>query len=288
MFKPHFFRSARLSFSLLMSVAASSTALAAETYLNPMQEPGMQQHVQLLQAQQAANQRQAQGLAGKRIWFAGFGLHSGSNAFRGDVLLMQKRLRELYPDLISYTFDNQKQSQQLQAPFANFASIDQTVTDISAQLRDDDVVVVMLSDHGHKNMISVEIADQKFGPVFSNHLQTALAPLKKYKTVVLISACHSGSFIEHLKNPKRIILTAAAAENVSYGCQPLANNTFFIDAMFAEALDPDHSLQVLFDATKVRISRREFDEKLKSSEPQIHVGEDMREFAQRSWRNWLK
>ncbi len=278
----------RLSQGVLLALLSPGFAQAAENYLSPLREPGSQQHLQLLQAQQDANRQKAQNLQGKRIWFAGFGLHSGSNAFRGDVLLTQKRLQELYPDLISYTFDNQKQTQQLLAPFASFASIDQTVSEISQQVRDDDVVVILLSDHGHKHMISVEIADQKFGPVFSVHLQTALAPLKKTKTLLLLSACHSGSFIEQLKSPKRIIVTASSAENVSYGCQPLANNTFFIDAMFAQALDPDHTVQVLFDATKSRISRREFDEKLKSSEPQIYIGEEMREFAQRSWRDWLK
>ena len=50
--------------------------------------------------------------------------------------------------------------------------------------------------------------------------------------VVIVSACFSGAFIAPLANDNTIVMTAAAPDRSSFGCQPQNNWTFFGDAYF--------------------------------------------------------
>jgi hypothetical protein len=79
-----------------------------------------------------------------------------------------------------------------------------------------------------------------------------------------------------LESPNRIILTAAAKTKTSYGCQPLSNNTFFVDELFGDNFDARLSLKGNFEAASKRIQIREADMKLVPSEPQIYIGEKMK------------
>ena len=54
-----------------------------------------------------------------------------------------------------------------------------------------------------------------------------LAPLAGRKAVVVISACYSGGFIEPLKNQQTLIMTAARADRVSFGCSEQSDFTYF-------------------------------------------------------------
>lgn len=274
---------------LLSSVLQFVVAAEAKPdWLSPLTEPGRSQHQQLLQQQAQKNASQAARLSGPRLWYAGFGLHSDSIAYRSDVLLTQKRLQELFPDLIAYTFDNQKQEQQLQAPFASFGSFDHTIGQLASLMRKEDVLVVLLTDHGNQGFVSVNIAGTGFGVVIADHVNTALRRIPAERQLIIVSACHSGSFIESLKHPKRVILTASAADKVSYGCQPLANNTFFIDALFADKIDGDSSLSQRLDQAKEKITARETELKFAASLPQVYVGEKMQDFFKQSWASWLQ
>jgi Peptidase C13 family len=48
----------------------------------------------------------------------------------------------------------------------------------------------------------------------------------KYR-VVIISACYSGVFVPVLANPRTLVITAAAADRSSFGCEDRATWTYF-------------------------------------------------------------
>jgi hypothetical protein len=276
-----------LSCLILSGCLQTAPVAKAPLGLTPENPLAQQSSLALAQAQREKLITQAATIMTPRLWFAGFGFHSDSGAFRGDVLLTESRLHEKYPQTLSFVFDNALQKEKIETPFAHLGSLTETVKTIADQVKKGDVVTIMLSTHGYTKLLATQIGGRDYANILDYHLATALAPLKDTPTVLIISACYSGSLIPALKNENRIILTAAADNKVSYGCQPLAKNTFFIDALYGDKHDGKLPLIEEFELTKKRISAREIELKLKSSEPQIFIGEKMKGLAAKPQNAWL-
>jgi hypothetical protein len=71
--------------------------------------------------------------------------------------------------------------------------------------------------------------------------------------VIIVSACFSGNFIPpFIKDPGATVLTAAAADKTSFGCEPSRDWTFFGDALFNHALRGGQGLNEAYrDALKL-------------------------------------
>lgn len=255
--------------------------------LTPENPGANAQSKQLLIQQLTQNLERAKTIDQGRLWFAGLGLDSGSKAFRGDVDLVQKRISQINTTRLSFVMDNHPQAENLDRPFAHFGNLNEVVKNIGKHRRENDVLVLFLSAHGNVPFLATEIGNQRYADIQANQLANALDQVKDLPTLIIISACHSGSLIPALEKPTRIILTAAAKEKTSYGCQPLSNNTFFVEKYFGEAFDPKLSVRANFDSARKRIAERETAEKLIPSEPQIFVGEKMKSVADKAINEWL-
>ncbi len=255
--------------------------------LTPDKPAANAQSKQLFKQQLAENLERAKQIEQGRLWYAGFGLDSGSKAFRGDVDLVQKRISQINPLRLSFVMDNHQQTENLDRPFAHLGNINELLKHIGKHKRDTDVLVLFLSAHGNIPFLATEIGDQRYADIQATQLATALEQVKDLPSLIIISACHSGSLIPALEKPTRIIVTAAAKEKTSYGCQPLSNNTFFVEEYFGDAFDPTLSVKANFDSARKRISERETREKLIPSEPQIFIGEKMKNVADRAINQWL-
>jgi hypothetical protein len=91
--------------------------------------------------------------------------------------------------------------------------------------------------------------------------------------VIVISACHSGSFIHALANPTTLVITAARADRSSFGCEDRRRWTYFGDAYFNHGLRQNMSFVRAFEQAKRLISIWETAEKLVPSLPQMACGE---------------
>ena len=60
--------------------------------------------------------------------------------------------------------------------------------------------------------------------------------------VVIISACYSGVFARALAGPRTLVITAAAPDRPSFGCEDGATWTYFGDAFFNQALRSSRNL----------------------------------------------
>ena len=94
--------------------------------------------------------------------------------------------------------------------------------------------------------------------------------------VIAISACYSGSFVETLKSPNTLIMTASRRDRTSFGCGNENDFTYFGEAYFSQALQKTHSFIDAFDLAKAAIAERESKEQLTPSEPQIFIGDAIR------------
>lgn len=94
-------------------------------------------------------------------------------------------------------------------------------------------------------------------------------------TVVILSACFSGIFVDGLAAPNRMILTAARRDRSSFGCG--AEETYpWFDGCVLESLPGAADFLALAAATRACVNRRESEEGLTpASEPQLFVGAEM-------------
>jgi hypothetical protein len=92
-------------------------------------------------------------------------------------------------------------------------------------------------------------------------------------TVVVISACHSGAFLnDTMRRPNRIILTASAADRTSFGCGADNDYTYY-DACFLQQLDSARTWQQMGVATRACVENLERQLKVPDgSQPQMFVG----------------
>jgi hypothetical protein len=94
--------------------------------------------------------------------------------------------------------------------------------------------------------------------------------------VVVVSACHSGSFVPALADPTTLVITAAHAERTSFGCEDRRQWTYFGDAYFNRSLRRERSFERAFERARRMIGRWETRERLVRSLPQIAGGEALR------------
>jgi hypothetical protein len=91
-------------------------------------------------------------------------------------------------------------------------------------------------------------------------------------TVVIVSGCYTGAFVEGaMAQPNRIILTAARADRPSFGCQAGRRFTFF-DACLIEALPRSATWRAAYGATKSCVAEMERRLGARPSEPQAYFG----------------
>jgi hypothetical protein len=94
-------------------------------------------------------------------------------------------------------------------------------------------------------------------------------------TVVIVSACYSGIFLEQgMAQPNRVILTAARRDRPSFGCSAGETYTYF-DKCLLDNWTWVYTWQDLYDRTRKCVADREAELNEKPSEPQAYFGTDV-------------
>ncbi len=136
---------------------------------------------------------------------------------------------------------------------------------------DEDVLVLALTSHGTPDGLAVT-AGRRSSLISPRKLRTMLeASGAKYR-IVIISACYSGVFAPVLANPSTLVITAAAADRASFGCEDGATWTYFGDAFYNQALRREARLDAAFAEAKRLVTDRERREGFEPSEPQTAGG----------------
>ena len=201
----------------------------------------------------------AQTPSGERVvLYVGSAQHSQSLVFQRDVLLVQKRLLAVNPHVQSIILSNEPQTSKLIYPFATLHTLKQTFDRIAIwSKRYALTLVVLISTHGNVDILSSNVANEYYTPIQSKHLLPWLDELGDTPTTVILSACYSGSLLPKLASAQRIILTAAAADRNSFGCNYHSANTYFIGELFGSSFNPAKTWQQNFDVARQGIEQRE-------------------------------
>ena len=205
---------------------------------------------------------------------AGF---AGQDVFTREI----KATRKLFDDRFktsgrSIVLNNNRETVD-SLPLASTTNLRKTLRGIAAKMNtEDDILVLFVTSHGAEGYISVEFTPAPLHNLKAKDLADMLDQSGIKNRVIIISACHSGSFIPSLKNENTAILTAAAATKVSFGCSNERDWTYFSDALVNHALRSTHSFTEAFDQAEKLVGEWEQRDKLTPSDPQIFVGDSIR------------
>lgn len=141
--------------------------------------------------------------------------------------------------------------------------------------RNEDVLVLYSTSHGEPNVGLVYKDLQRGGGVITPaRLNELLDPLGFKNRLIMLQACFSGQFVSALENPRTVVVTAAAADRSSFGCQAGNDWTFFGDALINHAFRQPLPLDLQLRRATVLISAAEDQDKLEPSNPQISIGSE--------------
>jgi hypothetical protein len=139
-----------------------------------------------------------------------------------------------------------------------------------------DVLVLFLSSHGSEDGLEVENGSLPLAQLAPEDVREALNASGIRYRVIVVSACHSGVFLDALKSDTTAIVTASDAAHSSFGCEDDRELTWFGEAFLRDSLPGSASLEDAFHKAAGLIARREDAEHQTHSNPQLYVGELMR------------
>lgn len=168
-------------------------------------------------------------------------------------------------------------------PVATRESLIRTVQILAERSGPEDLIFIYLTSHGSaSHELHLDTPRLELNDLPARELAAALAPLKERHKVLVISACYSGGFIEPLEDDKTLIMTAARADRVSFGCSEENDFTYFGRALFAEALQQTDDLEQAFKLASTAVSKREEEDGFEASLPQYRPAQAVL----KQWREW--
>ncbi|HSF94768.1 MAG TPA: C13 family peptidase [Thermohalobaculum sp.] len=158
-------------------------------------------------------------------------------------------------------------------PLANWRNLETALAKLAQVINpDEDVLLLYLTSHGSRKRLSAGYWEIGTDDLEAQMLQALLDSSGIGNTVVVISACESGSFVPLLSAPDRMIVSASAAEKNSFGCGDASEWTYFGRALFANALTSTRDLPRAFTMAEALVTEWENAEGFEPSQPQMVLG----------------
>jgi hypothetical protein len=213
-----------------------------------------------------------------RLFFVGFAGYGPEAVFKREVLavraLFDARFGTGGRSLVLVNHATTLDAIALASP----ANLDRALHHIGGLMsRNKDVLFLFLTSHGRKDLLAVEMPGFGLDDLTPASLKAMLDRSGIKNRVIVLSACHSGSFVPALADPTTLVMTAAHADRTSFGCEDRREWTYFGDAFFNRALRRESSFERAFDRARRLISRWEKTERLEQSLPQIAGGDGLRQ-----------
>jgi hypothetical protein len=214
---------------------------------------------------------------GPKAFFLGFAGVGEQKVFSQEIGLASRVLSERY-GMESRSLSLINDQRDLEgAPLASVSGLRYALRGLAGRMNlDRDVLFLVISSHGAREpAISVSNSDLPLNDMTDEDLAEALSDSGIKWRVIIVSACYAGGFIDALKDPRSIVITAAAADRTSFGCSNDRDLTYFGEAFFRDALPDARSLRDAFDKAKSAIAVRERREGVDASKPQAYFGPEL-------------
>jgi Peptidase C13 family len=137
----------------------------------------------------------------------------------------------------------------------------------------EDVLILFATTHGGADVgLVYRDTDKGFGMIAPVHLAAMLDGLGIERRMIILSACFSGVFLNDVAKDNSVVVTAAAADRTSFGCEPGNDWTFFGDAFLNTAMRKSQPVDKAAVEAITLINQWELARGLEPSMPQVHVG----------------
>jgi len=210
------------------------------------------------------------------IAFAGNG---AEDVFLSEALGVNEIMADLFDTADRSVVLANSQKHAGETPFATVTALQRALTTVAERMDDgEDILFLFLTSHGAPDhTLDVSLAPYELEQLTPVRLRALLDESGIRFRVIIVSACYSGGFIRSLSNPDTMVITASGADRTSFGCRDGRQWTDFGQAYFKEALPATGSFEGALQRARELIAQREAAAKLPASEPQIFVGDAIRE-----------
>lgn len=163
-------------------------------------------------------------------------------------------------------------------PLATRPSIRRALEALDQRLdAEEDILMVHLVSHGgQQGDLLLQQPGMPLPDISPAEFADMLEPLEVRRKILVVSACYSGHWLNELKGPNNLIMTAAREDRTSFGCGDDSEMTWFTRALYKDVgLSLDHP-QALFDAVNSAVRTMETENGFTESQwshPQFHLGE---------------
>ena len=207
------------------------------------------------------------------VGFAGYGMQE---VFAREIELAASVIGARYDaGARSLLLVNDKQDLE-RWPLASEPALRHALRRLGEVMGDEDVLFLSLSSHGERDA-ALKVTNA--GLVPAKLRAEALADMLresgiKWK-VVMVSACYSGSFVDALADSRTAVITAAASDRKSFGCDDKRQLTYFGEAFYRDALRDAPSLKAAFETARGELQAKETRGGITPSMPQASFGEEI-------------
>ena len=208
-------------------------------------------------------------------YFVGFGSSADQDVFENEVKLVEALFREqLGAEGRTAMLINSRNTID-DLPLANGPNLASVLGGLGRKMGPEDLLVLHMTSHGsRRHKFSVSFESFKLKDLSAEDIGEIVNGADLPWRVVVVSACFSGGYIDALKSPRALVITAASARRMSFGCANGRDYTYFGAAFYRDSLT-DGDYLAAFKRAAVLVRKREKRKGFKHSRPQIWVGEDI-------------
>ena len=224
--------------------------------------------------EQALSELQPSADGTPQLYFVGFAGYGPEAVFKREVVAVRKLFNEKFGTAGRSVALINHRSTVDEFPLASAQNLERALQHVGRIMDPDrDTLFLFLTSHGEQALLAVVMPGMQLQHLTPAMLKVMLDRSGIKNRVIVISACHSGSFIPVLASPTTLVIAAARADRASFGCADKRQWTYFGDAYFNRALRRETSFRKAFYRARKLVERWEKSERLMPSLPQIEGGQ---------------
>lgn len=211
------------------------------------------------------------------LYAVAFGGDATEDVFRNEVEYVERLFAERF-DARGRTLAllNHPESAE-RRPLATATNLERALKGIAERMDPaEDVLFLYLTSHGSpEHELLVQQPPLPLDQLDPARLRAALDAAGIGWRVLVVSACYSGGYIEALRDPRTLVLTASSAKRPSFGCGAASEITWFGKAFLTLGLNRESDFVAAFEHARERVAAWEKRDDMKPSRPQIAQGEEI-------------
>lgn len=208
-------------------------------------------------------------------YFVGFGSSDAQDVFENEVKLVEAQFREqLGAEGRTAMLINSRNTIN-DLPLANGRNLAAVLSGIGRKMGPEDLLVLHMTSHGsRRHRFEVSFKPFRLRNLSARRIGEIVDGANLPWRVVVVSACFSGGYIDALRSPRTMVITAASARRESFGCENGRDYTYFSEAFYRDSLT-DGDYRAAFRRAVALVRKRELSMGFRHSRPQLWVGEEI-------------